>query len=281
VFCGSFSFAQRSPSQEATAPTPESATSSGFIVIPELKDPSRELTAADIEMKLNGKPATITGLRKLGRVPMRYCVLFDTSGSQRVKFDEQKDLAAQVLSHVVSADTDHGWLVLVVDQPRETTETDSPQPIIDTIRQQVARGGTALHDAMAQCSQRMQREATRDELRVMFVFSDGDDDASLINQTNAGDSLLAAGIRVYSIAPEFDQKGKVAMAYFARLTGGRKILADNDKSKDEAVTRITEDLKGGVEVTYDPSGVVSKGSRIKVQLKTHSGTILAAEALSR
>jgi len=76
--------------------------------------------AADIEMKLNGKPATIKGIRKLGRVPMRYCVLFDTSGSQRVKFEEQKNLAAQVLSHVVSADTDHGWLVLVVDQPRET-----------------------------------------------------------------------------------------------------------------------------------------------------------------
>jgi hypothetical protein len=281
VFCSSFSFAQSSPSQEATAPTPESATSSGFIVIPELKDPSRELTAADIEMKLNGKPATITGLHKLGRVPMRYCVLFDVSGSERFKFDAQQILAAQVLSQVVNADKDHGWLTLVNDEPVETTETESPQPIIDIIRGQIARGGTALYDAIAQCSQRMQREATRDELRVMFVFSDGDDDASHINHTAVGDSLVIAGIRVYSIAPEFGEKGKSVMAYFARLTGGRKILADNDKSKDEAVIRITEDLKGGVEVTYDPSGVVSKGGRIKVQLKTHGGAILAAEELSR
>ena len=120
LFYSSLSFTQSPPPHEATGPTPESATSSGLIVIPELKDPTREVMAADIEMKLNGKPATIKGIRKLGRVPMRYCVLFDTSGSQRVKFEEQKNLAAQVLSHVVSADTDHGWLVLVVDQPRET-----------------------------------------------------------------------------------------------------------------------------------------------------------------
>jgi hypothetical protein len=281
VFCSSFSFAQSSPSQEATAPTPESATSSRFIVIPELKDPSRELTAADIELKLNGRPATITGLRKLGRVPMRYCVLFDVSGSERFKFDAQQSLAAQVLSQVVNADKDHGWLTLVTDEPVETTETESPQPIIDAIRRQIARGGTALYDAMAQCSQRMQREATQDELRVMFVFSDGEDDAGHINHTEAGDSLVAAGIRVYAIAPEFGEKGKSMMSYFVRLTGGRKSLADNDKSKDEAVTRIAEDLKGGVEVIYDPSGVVSKNGKIKVQVKIHNGgAILAAEELS-
>jgi hypothetical protein len=115
----------------------------------------------------------------------------------------------------------------------------------------------------------------------MFVFSDGEDDASLITHTKAGDSLVIASIRVYSIAPEFGERGKSRMSYFARLTGGRKMLADSDKGKDEAVTRITEDLKGGVEVTYDPSCVVSKDGKIKAQVKLHNGrAILAAEEVS-
>ena len=82
-----------------------------------------------------------------------------------------------------------------------------------------------MYDAMARCSERMQKAAAEGEQRVMFLFSDGEDDASRITQKEAGEDLVRAGIRVYALATEFGPRGKRKVETLCSLTGGRMTAA--------------------------------------------------------
>ncbi len=275
--------AQSSPSSAIPDTARSNSLDSHLVLIAETKDSSSELAPSDLEIRVDGSPVVVTGLKKLGRVPVRYCVLFDISGSERGKFRAQVFLAATVLSQVISADTDRGWADLFSDEVQETTEAETPQEIIGLLRQQSPNGGTSLYDAMARCSERMQRAAAEGEQRVMFVFSDGDDDASRITQKQAGELLIGAGIRVYALATEFGQRGKRIFETLCRLTGGRLLLADDKGSMKHAGDRIVDDLISGVEVSYTTPARKPKSGMSKIQAKCRAKgiAVLAAEEVQR
>src|SRR5258708_18632843 len=122
VIWGKRSGAQSSPSSAIPDTARSNSLDSHLVLIAETKDSSSELAPSDLEIRVDGSPVVVTGLKKLGRVPVRYCVLFDISGSERGKFRAQVVLAATVFSQVISADTDRGWADLFSAEVHETTE---------------------------------------------------------------------------------------------------------------------------------------------------------------
>src|SRR5580700_9539441 len=91
---------------------PTSPAVSTLLVSARAKDGSADLTAADQEIKEDGKPVRIQQLRKLDQPPMRYCVLLDASNSERDQFKQQQQSAIRLLRQVVRPGTDRGWVSL-------------------------------------------------------------------------------------------------------------------------------------------------------------------------
>jgi hypothetical protein len=220
---------------------------------------SSEIQPADLEIREGGNSVAITSVRKVPRIPLHYCVLFDMSRSQDVGFQFQTDSALALLTRVIKPNVDHGWAVLFNDDLQESEETSDPHLIVSIISHAAASGGTRLDDAMASCANRMAKGKGEKipELRVMFLFTNGQDDASFTTFQQALNTTLNAGIRVYAFAPEhgLEHYAKHVLAMSTKLTGGRLFQPTNLEGLDRAIDRTSQDFDGLVEAIFIPTGV--------------------------
>jgi len=223
------------------------------IIVATSKDaPSAELTSADLEVKVDGKAATVHDLRKMGRGPLEYCILFDTSGSGRNQFHLQQSEAQAFLKGSLKAGTDHGRLYLFREESSETDQTADPGDFAPLIAGAEPRSGTALYDAIATCARRVIGDPPSPNLRIMLVFSDGDDNASHIPENVAIEWALKASIRIYSFDPSRDKskRGRAALQDLARSTGGQAYSVRSEAEMTTALSRLKDGLENQFAVSY-------------------------------
>jgi len=115
VFClPAWSLPQQQSSSEATV-----------VIAAQSKDEKAiELAAADLEIREDGKQATVRNVRPLRGTPMHYCLVFDSSGSEREAFILQQRAAKRLLHTVVKAGLDRGWFVPFGNEVYPGPETD-------------------------------------------------------------------------------------------------------------------------------------------------------------
>ena len=266
-FVACFLFPQSRPaqSQQPTSPSTQSQTpalaaeSSTILISARTKDGSPvEFSTADIEIKEDGKRATVEEVHRTVGFAINYCVIFDTSGSQREKFKLQQDEAAQFLSKVVHAGRDSGILVAFSDESFLDAEGTNPQDFLKAIEKEQPRGSTALFDAVTAGANHMSESSPDKSLRLMLILSDGDDDSSRLYQDAAISALLKAGIRVYAIGQKIGQTVSLREAEraadilrrFARTTGGKAYSPSKQEDADKAVADIADQLANLFAVTY-------------------------------
>jgi Ca-activated chloride channel homolog len=235
-----------------------------------------ELTPSDLEVKVDGKRTAVSGLRKPNPL-LNYCLLLDNSGSTRPALKGQYANAVALLSKIPHAGRDYGVLVDFNDEAYVDAEGTDPQHLIKGIKQ-AARGGTALFDTMVACSDDLSKgewsKGAPDALRLMFVLSDGEDNASHLNRQAAERTLLKARIRVYSIGQtsganstaELRAKGDKSLKGFAELTGGKTYLPGKNMNLERIVADISSDLAGLYSMTLASDN--SAGDRVhKLEVK--------------
>ncbi len=268
--------------QTSTASTPSKVSSgsgSTLLISIRAKDGSvEELATRDIEIKENGKLVPVQQVRKLNRVPLRYCVLFDTSNSERFKFKFQQDVAAELLRQVVRPGTDRGWLALFDLESRQSNETADPTPIANAIAASKPAGPTALYDAVTVCASRMETSRSEPEFRVMFLFSDGNDNQSHRNSDEAAEAALKAGTRIYAIDPNQEgARGPAILKKLAESTGGRVFFPESMKEVGGMAAELSGDLQSLFAITYasGTSKADSHSQRIEVECVKKGVTVLA------
>lgn len=264
----------------STSSSGNPASTRSLLISARAKDgPVAELTAADLEVKEEGKPVQIQQVRKVGRLPLRYCVLFDSSNSERDRFKLQQDTAVRLLQRVVRPGTDHGRLGLFADEYVESNETDNPASITDNIGSALPGGGTALYDAITTCARHFAEGPAASFLRVMFVFSDGVDNASRMSPVGTIDAALLARIRIYAIGQdnERDSKGTSFLKKLSETTGGRFFAPARPKGADKAAAELNYDLQNSFEVTYVSGSSTSDNRSRSIEVKcTRKGVTVFA-----
>jgi Mg-chelatase subunit ChlD len=241
-----------------------------------------DVSPDDFELKQKGRPVSVLGIRRLGRIPLHYCLLFDVSRSTANTFALEKRLVLTFLDGVVRPGVDHGWVVLFGQEGQESTETGNPELIKNVVSSAVANGGTSLYDAMASCGNRMlkaERE-TGQELRVMFLFTDGEDNMSHTTREETAETLIQSGLRVYTAAPgSLSVRTKQVMEMFTKVAGGRLFFVSDEKAAARAAEKISSDLDGLVEIVYataaNPSDLV--GNRVVVKVRKKGLHLLGPE----
>jgi VWFA-related protein len=253
-----------SASSQPNAP----ASSSTIFITAQPKDARPiELSAADLTIKVDGKSVTVQEVHRLAaETPLRYCLLFDASGSRRDRFKLQQDEAAELLSKVVKVGSDPGILVVLNKSKFYLDgEGTDPRQFVNRIATERPEGGTAFYDATITSANYLSKNGSGP--RAMFILSDGEDNASVKPEEAAELALLKAGIKVYVIEQVplnslAGRRGVSTLKQLAEGTGGKAYFPEQQKDFGAAVADIANELNNLFAVTValpeEKSGQIHK-----------------------
>lgn len=215
-------------------------------------EPVVGLTAQNFRARFRGQPVRILSAERDGG-PSRVIVLLDTSGSMNGA--PSKFLTAQKVALALVFRAPTSSAVAFMTFSSKVTE----RMLFDRSREEVAQlvkvlgekdhpageGKTALRDAIAEALRLLSAPNPRD---VIYVVSDGGDNASRTNESKLKKALLSSGVRVYGILlsdleppTEEEEKPREELIHFAEATGGWMLL-DEDKGFSDEEQKRAESL---------------------------------------
>ncbi len=207
------------------------------------------LTLVNLKTSSKVKPAAV---EVLPDGPVDYTVLWDVSNSERGIFQSTRDAIDLTLREVPRPGLDKGLLGAFSQESYFANQyTSDPTVIMQYYRRFKPAGGTVLYDTLIDAVVRMQTFDSSDAPRVVFVFSDGEDNASHHKRDQALAALLAAHIRVYAFSPNnsgFTTRGDNILRYFAENTGGRFLVIPSSPSVNDYQRSMSKVMR---EIRYD------------------------------
>lgn len=198
-------------------------------------------------------------------------VLFDTSNYMYRGFVYASDAIADFVRGLDRADS-----VAVYTFSRNLSRaaelTRDRNNAIVGLRKAVAGDDAALYNALLLSLRDASKVPGR---KVIIVFSNGPDNASMIAPDDVRAVAEDEGIPIYVISTNDTQKDQVSANIFRRIanrTGGRAYFAKTWQKQVEAFESIREDLGNSYTITYYPQPNPNEGFRkIDVQITTDAG----------
>jgi Ca-activated chloride channel family protein len=271
----------------AAAPAGESpsATDNGvFVFRKEVEEVTLQATVVDDKNRLitnldrsafsvfeNNQPQQISSFRRED-YPVAMGIVIDNSGSMREKRDQVNKAALNLVRS--SNPQDQVFVVNFNDEYYLDQEFTSDIKKLQAALEKVeARGGTALYDAIV--------ASWTDELahsplqrKVIFVVTDGEDDASQLSLEQAMRVLQQEnGPIVYAIGllgEEKSRKAKRALQLIADRTGGIAFFPPTLGAVDEISRTVARDIRNQYTITYAPTTPKSVSGFRTVRVDAHA-----------
>lgn len=188
-------------------------------------EPAASVKVSDFKVEIASAPAAVASITPLAAEHLQYVLLNDQSGKSYWPggTEQQADVAAQFLKQVVAPGTDVGSLVNFGDDVflDVVNETDPRRIAAHLTRHGV--GATRMFDAVVAGAKWLQKQTLKANSRkIMLLFSDGDDNGSRTTLQQAVETLQAARIPIFVIAPssiETKKQGQV-LRQLSGETGG-------------------------------------------------------------
>src|SRR5881394_2165147 len=198
-------------------------------------------------------------------------VLFDTSNFMYKGFVYAEDAIADFVRGLDRADS-----VAVYTFSRNLSRaaplSHDHSNAIAGLRKSVAGDDTALYNALLLALRDAAKVPGR---KVIIVFSNGPDNASMVNPDDVRSVAEDEGIPIYVISTNEISKDPISANVFRRIstrTGGKAYFATNWQKQVEAFEAIREDLGNSYTVTYYPQTNPNEGFRkISVEVVSDAG----------
>jgi VWFA-related protein len=143
-----------------------------------------------------------------------------------------------------------------------------------------ARGGTALRDALVASAEHLKQDAKL-ERKVLFVVTDGDDNASRESLEDAVKQLQQEnGPSVYAIGilgdEEHPKRARHALEIIAQRTGGLAFFPKTLDEVDDISRQVAHDIKNQYTIGYKPTNPRASGGfrNIRVEAKVKGRKLL-------
>jgi Ca-activated chloride channel homolog len=275
-----------SPSEANSTQNPDASDSGVFVFRKQVEEVVLHVTVVDDKQRIittldkgdfnvfeNGSPQTITSFRHED-IPVAMGIVVDNSGSMREK---RQQVNAAALNLVRSSNpNDEVFIVNFNDEYfLDQDFTSNINKLKEGLEKIVARGGTALYDAVVASADHLKRDAKL-EKKVIFVVTDGADNESGETLEQAVRRLQGdGGPTVYAIgileAEEHPKHAKRALQLISERTGG---LAFFPKTLDEvdAISRtVAHDIRTQYTIGYKPTTPKSQGGyrQVRVDARSH------------
>ena len=213
--------------------------------------------------KVEGRPDAVTGTNVF--------VLFDTSNYMYRGFVYASDAIADFVRGLDRADS-----VAVYTYSRNLTRASSltkeRNDAVAGLRSAVAGDDSALYNALLLTLRDAAKVPGR---KVVIVFSNGPDNASMVAPDDVRAVAEDEGIPIYVISTNEVSKDPVSSNVFKRIstgTGGKSYFAKTWQKQVEAFEAIREDLGNSYTVSYYPQANPNEGFRkIAVEITSDAG----------
>ena len=198
-------------------------------------------------------------------------LVFDTTGSMSLALPPLKNAAMQLVDDLRPTDSVavYSFNDTVSElQPFTTDKAAAKRAILQTH----AAGITALYDALVRVNRDLSARAGK---KVIIVFTDGADNASMLTAGTAVERAKARGIPIYTIAegealthPELIQQ----LGNMSRSTGGTPFLIRKLSDIGEVFEKVSQDLMHGYLLAFQTNpGDNRVWRKIQVVLKGPRG----------
>ncbi len=240
------------------------------------KPPMQVLEDGSTRPLVAGEPAEAPGnpgidLHSDAFVGTNVFVLFDTSNFMYRGFVYAEDAIADFVRGLDRADSVAVY-TFSRNLSRAATLTRDRGDAIGGLRKSVAGDATALYNALLLTLRDAAKVPGR---KVVIVFSNGPDDASMVAPDDVRAVAEDEGIPIYVISTNEVNKDPISSGVFRRIatrTGGKAYWAKTWQKQVEAFVSIREDFGNSYTVTYYPQPNPNEGFRkIAVEIVTDVG----------
>ena len=223
------------------------------------------LRSDNFQILENGRPQRIS-IFESNADALSCAILLDTTGSMREALPRVKNSVVKLIDTLDPQDSvaiftfdDH----LTVRQDF-TTDKDAAKRAVLRTR---AQGSTALFDAISEASEEL---AKRRGKKALIVFTDGDDNSSLLTAGGAIAQARKVGIPLYAIAEgeatHSSELGKV-LNELSENTGGVAYRVRKADEIEEIFETIASNLRHLYLLSYKPLGDSSDGRWRKIDIQ--------------
>jgi VWFA-related protein len=192
----------------------------------------------------NGQPQTISVFESES-TPLSCAVLLDTTGSMAAVLPAVKSSVMHMIDEL-SADDSVAIYTFSVGLKRLQDFTSDKAAAKQAVLRGRASGQTALFDAISELAKEIE---PRKGKKAIIVFTDGDDNASLLNARAAVQRAKKSGVPVYAIAEGDALKSPPLLAEIREIaeTTGAKF---HEVHKTSNISEVFQDISGDLGHTY-------------------------------
>jgi VWFA-related protein len=254
-----------------------------------------DMKKEDFKLQEDGQDQQIAFFSKEVTMPITLAMLLDTSGSEQFMLGAIQDMGGRFLDRVLrkgdealvmSFDTDvdllsdftddRGQLDRAVRKTRINAPTSggmiNPGPVPTS-----HVTGTAFYDAVyLACNEKLNTEAGR---KAIVVVTDAQDEGSKVRIEEAVEAAQRTDtvIHILLVADPRYGANSGAAKKMTEETGGRMIVANNEKHLSEAFDQISEELRSQYTLGYYPTNAARDGKfrKIKLDMGNHDYRVLA------
>ncbi len=274
LLAAGFLAAQDPASQEEGTPRYKAEVDQVVVYVAVYDDKGRlvaGLTSEDFTVLEDKVPQNLTGFART-EIPSTIGLVIDSSGSMRDKMTRVE----QAVDLFLQQNNPQNELFFVrFDDEVELEEdfTRDPEDIRDALSNVVARGGTALWDAIYLAVDKAQEGS--EPRKVLVVFTDGEDKDSYYKHEELLEKVREADAQVFIVAfldeELSDRKGffgifksqrqkvQEQIVAAAEVTGGQAFFPEKVEDLAEAFAAIAKDLKNQYRLAYISSNPARDG----------------------
>jgi VWFA-related protein len=183
---------------------------------------------------------------------MHCAILLDTTGSMSTALPRLKNSVIDLINALGPEDyvAVYTFTEQLVVQQDFTQDKDAARRAVLRLR---PGGRTALFNALSEAAETMRNQSGK---KAMVVFTDGDDNASVLNSEAAVNRARVDGVPLFTVAEgeALDSSDlKKVLASLSTSTGGAAFEVDDQKSMDAIFQRISNQLRHMYLLAYTPS----------------------------
>ena len=229
------------------------------------------LDKTDFAVFENNQPQQIKTFKQED-IPVAMGILIDNSGSMREKRAEVNKAALNLVK--ASNPDDQVFVVNFSDEPILDQDFTSDVKKLQAALEHVeSRGGTAIFDALV-ASWNDQLKNTKLQRKVLFLVTDGEDDASqatleeavrLLQQEN-GPTVYCIGL----LGEEKSRHAKRALETISDRTGGISFFPPTLDQVDEISRSVAHDIRNQYTITYTPTTPKTVGGFRTIHVDAHA-----------
>jgi Ca-activated chloride channel homolog len=295
--------AGQSPSGAASAPPasssqPQSEDENGrFVIRKDVDEVLLHATVVDDKQRIvtnldrtaftvyeDGKPQTILSFRHED-IPVSMGIVIDNSGSMR----EKRSKVNQAALNLVRSSNPQDEVFVVNFNDEYYLDQDFTNDLLklkEALEKIDAKGGTALFEAVVASADHLKRDA-RLERKVLFVVTDGEDNASRENLEEAVKQLQEEnGPSVYAIGilgdEEHPKRARRALEIIAQRTGGLAFFPGTLDQVDEISRQVAHDIRNQYTIGYKPTNPRASGGfraiRVEAKVKGHGKLVVRTKS---